>query len=112
MAGILQTKVTERAMLSRMKELNGTILTMMDMEIIHYLRIKEMLARQRLGQAGRTALAALTEMEMAILTKEMYSLPITLNGQILMVTDTATITITMLSHLQNGTQIKKAMHSQ
>ena len=112
MAGILQTKVMERAMLSRMKELNGTILTMMGMEIIHCLRIKEMLARQRPAQAGRTALAAQTEMEMVILTKEMYSLPITLNGQILMVTDMETITITMLSHLQNGTQIKKAMHSQ
>ena len=112
MAGILQTKAMERAMLSRMMELSGTILTMMGMETTHCLLIKEMHVLQRPAQVGKTALAVQTEMEMAILTKEMYSLPITLNGQILMLTDTAIITIMMLSHLQNGTQIKKAMHSQ
>jgi hypothetical protein len=83
-------------------ELNGTIQTMTDMEIIQFLQLRAMLVLQRMEPVHRIGTVAQTEMVMATLTMVMHSRPMVPNGQILTLMVMVTITTMMFSQLQNG----------
>ena len=109
--GTLPTKETERVTHSLMKEHSGKTLIMMGMAIILSLHSKAMLVLPHTEPVSKTGLDALTVMETDTQTKEMYSLPIKTNGQILILTVAETITTMTFNNSLNSISTREVTHS-
>ena len=108
MVGIHLTKVTVDPMHSQTMELSGMIPIMTDTGTIHYLHSEGMRVRIHTEPVTKTDSVAPMVTVTGTLTKEMYSLPTTNNGLILILMVMETITTTMCNHLLNCTSTKEA----